>query len=231
MFAVLFTEAMDPFYLNIISFPTVFFTLLLIFCIFFWLFAVIGVVDLDFLDIDIPDTDLSVNDGLSGAGLLGGLLMRFRLDGVPIPIIVTLISLIGWFFSYYVVYFFFEYLPFDWLRYVVGLPVFLVSLYISALLTGFIIRPLRSIFQTADQEVEKKIVGQIAVVRTSRVDKVFGEAKVDDGGAGLIVKVRSYNEEVFSSGDKVVLLEYDEDKNIYKVISESEFNDESTIKN
>jgi len=231
MFAIFLTDAMDPFYLNITSFPTVIFTLLLLFCIFFWLFAVIGVVDLDFLDIDIPDTDVSVNDGLSGAGLLGGLLMRFRLDGVPIPIIVTLISLIGWFFSYYIVYFFFEYLPFDWLRYVVGLPVFLVSLYISTLLTGFIIRPLRSIFQTADQEIEKKIVGQIAVVRTSRVDRVFGEAKVDDGGAGLIVKVRSYNEEVFNSGDRVVLLEYDEDKNNYRVISESEFNDKSTIKN
>ena len=230
MFAIFLTDAMDPFYLNITSFPTVIFTLLLLFCIFFWLFAVIGVVDLDFLDIDIPDTDVSVNDGLSGAGLLGGLLMRFRLDGVPIPIIVTLISLIGWFFSYYIVYFFFEYLPFDWLRYVVGLPVLLASLYVSAILTGFIIRPLRPIFQAADQEVESSIVGQVAVVRTSRADKEFGEAKFEDGGAGLIVKVRSFNEEVFKSGDRVVLLEYDEENNLYRVISESEFNDEPTTK-
>jgi hypothetical protein len=231
MFAIFFTDAMDPFYLNITSFPTLFFTLLLLFCIFFWLFAVIGVVDLDFLDIDIPDTDINVNDGLSGAGLLGGLLMRFRLDGVPIPIIITLISLFGWFFSYYIVYFFFDYLPFDWLRYVVGIPVLFASLYISTLITGFIIRPLRSIFKTADQEVQKKIVGQIAVVRTSRADKVFGEAKVDDGGAGLIIKVRSYNEEVFKLGDRVVLLEYDKDKNTYQVISESEFNNTPNIKN
>jgi len=231
MFAIFFTDAMDPFYLNITSFPTVVFTLLLLFCIFFWLFAVVGVVDLDFLDFDIPNTDTSVNDGLSGAGLLGGLLMRFKLDGVPIPIIVTLISLIGWFISYYIVHFLFEYLPFDWLRYVVGLAVLTASLYVSAVLTGFIIRPLRSIFESADQEVQKKIVGQIAIVRTSRVDKTFGEAKVDDGGAGLIVKIRSYSEDVFNSGDRVVLLEYDEDKNIYRVISESEFNDTSNTKN
>jgi len=231
MFAIFFTDAMDPFYLNITSFPTAFFTLFLLFCIFFWLFAVLGVVDLDFLDIDIPDSEVSVNDGLSGAGLLGGLLMRFKLGGVPIPIIATLISLFGWFFSYYIVHFLFGYLPFDWLRYVVGLPVLLVSLYVSAILTGFIIRPLRPIFQAADQEVQKGIVGQIAVVRTSRVDKEFGEAKFDDGGAGLIVKVRSYNEEVFKSGDLIVLLEYDEDKNFYRVISEPEFNGKATTKN
>ncbi|MFT7184910.1 MAG: hypothetical protein ACI84K_000277 [Pseudohongiellaceae bacterium] len=231
MFAIFFTDAMDPFYLNVTSFPTVFFTLLLMFCIFFWLFAVIGVVDLDFLEIEIPSTEINVNDGLSGAGLLGGLLMRFRLDGVPIPIIVTLISLIGWFFSYYIVHFFFGYLPLNWLRYVIGIPVLLVTLYLSTVLTGFIIRPLRSIFKTADQEVQKNIVGQIAVVRTSRVDKEFGEAKVDDGGAGLILKVRSYNEVVFKSGERVVLLEYDKDKNTYQVISESEFNNTSNIKN
>jgi hypothetical protein len=229
MFAIFFTDAMDPFYLNITSFPTVFFTLLLLFCIFFWLFAVIGVVDLDFLDIDIPDTDINVNDGLSGTGLLGGLLMRFKLEGVPIPIVVTLISLFGWFFCYYIVHFFFEYIPFDWLRYVVGVPVFLASLYASTLLTGLIILPLRPIFQTADQEVQKSIVGQIGIVRTSRVDQAFGEARVDDGGAGLIIKVRSYNEEFFSLGDRIVLLEYDEEKNIYRVISESEFNDKPTI--
>jgi hypothetical protein len=51
----------------------------------------------------------------------------------------------------------------------------------------------------------------------------FGEATVEDGGAGLIVKVRAFKDEVFARGDKVVLLEYIEAENIYKVISEQEF--------
>ena len=82
---------------------------------------------------------------------------------------------------------------------------------------------MRPIFKAADQEVQKTIVGQVATVRTSYVDENFGEAKLEDGGAGLIVKVRSYADEKFSSGDRVVLLEYSEETNSYKVISEEDF--------
>jgi len=223
MFAVFFTDAMDPFYLNVTSFPTVIFSAMLIFCIFFWLLAVIGVVDLDFLDVDVPNTDYSVNDGLSGAGLLGGLLMRFKLEGVPIPIVITLISLIGWFISYYTVHFLFPYIPDGVFRFLAGVPVFAGSMYLSVISTALIVKPLRPIFKGADQEVQKSIVGQVAIVRTSFVDTTFGEARLEDGGAGLIVKVRSYKEETFTSGDRVVLLEFNEEKHVYMVIAEKDF--------
>ena len=226
MFAIFLTEAMDPFYQNVTSFPTLIFTILLLLCIFYWLLAVLGVVDLDFLDIDVPDADadLSTGEDISGAGVLGGLLLKLGLNGVPFPIVFTLVSLFGWFISYYVVHFTFAYVPGDLLKFLVGIPVLIGSLYISAVITGLIIKPLRPIFKSANQQVEKVIVGQIAVVRTARVDKSFGEATVEDGGAGLIVKVRSYNEESFKRGDRVALLEYLPNENVYRVISEAEFN-------
>ena len=34
----------------------------------------------------------------------------------------------------------------------------------------------------------KHIIGQVAVVRSSRVDERFGEATMEDGGAGVAVK-------------------------------------------
>ena len=67
------------------------------------------------------------------------------------------------------------------------------------------------------------MLGQVAIVRSSRVDRLFGEASFDDGGAGLIIKVRAMNDQVFKRGDRVVLLEFVAQENIYKVISEQDF--------
>ena len=225
MFAILFTEAMDPFYKIIGSFPTAVFTLLIFISVIYWFIAMLGLIDLDFLHIDVPDGDLSGHghDGDTDAGPIGGILFKLKLTGVPIPISFTLLSVIGWIISYYSVYFLFDFIPTKVLQLVAGCVVLAVSFYVAALITSVFIRPLKKFFDIAEQQVQKKILGQTAIVRTSRVDKEFGEATLDDGGAGLIVKVRSYKEEVFQRGDRIVLIELLEDKNIYKVISEKEF--------
>ncbi len=137
---------------------------------------------------------------------------------------MTLVALIGWFICYYAVHFIYPFVP-SIFEVFAGIGVFISALYLAVMMTAQIIKPLRSFFKQADQQVEKTIIGQVAVVRTGRVDKSFGEATVEDGGAGLVVKVRSYKEEDFARGDRVVLLEYVASENIYKIISESEFNE------
>ena len=226
MFAIFFSEAMDPFYKIITSFPTVVFSVLLILCFFYWCFAVLGLVDFDFLNIDIPDGDLELNagDDVTHMNVLAGLLFKFGLNHVPMPIIISIMALLGWFICYYTVHFLYPLVPDGILEFLLGIPILFGVLYITALLTGLIIKPFRPMFKAANQEVEKEIVGQIAVVRTSRVDKNFGEATLEDGGAGLIVKVRSYKDEKFNRGDRVALLEYVKDEHVYRVISEAEFN-------
>jgi hypothetical protein len=227
MFAILLMEDMNPFYQNIASFPTAFFTFLLVITTLYWLVAVLGFIDIDFLDFDIPDADgkldVNMDSGLSNPDVLAGLMLRFGLVGVPVTIIVSLISLFGWLVSYYVVHFFFGVVPDGVFRWLVGVPVLIGSLYLAAMITAVLIKPLRPLFQKAQQETIKHVLGQSAVVRTSRVDNGFGEAVLEDGGAGLILKVRSAGEEVFEKGDKVVLLEFVKEENIYRVISEAEF--------
>ena len=100
MFAILLSEKMDPFYQNIASFPTAFFTFFLVICLLYWLVAVLGFIDLDVLDIDIPDPDgqLGVNQtDLSTPDVLAGLMLKPGLYGVPGTIIVSFIALFGWF--------------------------------------------------------------------------------------------------------------------------------------
>lgn len=226
MFAILLSEKMDPFYQNIASFPTGFFTFFLVLCVLYWLIAILGWVEIDTLDIDIPDVDgdlgINVENDMSTPDALAGLMLKLGLNGVPVTIIISIIALFGWIICYYAVHFIMPWVPDGSLRYIIGLPILLVTLYVSALITAQIIKPLRKLFLESAPSV-KHIIGQTAVVRTSRVDSGFGEATMEDGGAGLLLKVRATGNTHFKKGDRVVLIEHIEEKGVYRVVSEHEF--------
>ncbi|CCK77334.1 conserved hypothetical protein [Oleispira antarctica RB-8] len=209
---------MDPFYQNIASFPTLFFTLLLALTAVYWLVAVLGVIDLDVLDVDMPEGDA---DG--GVHQLAGLLLKLGLNGVPLTIVISLLALFGWFICYFAVYLIFPYIPDGFLEYIVGLPILVGSLYGAVLITAQIIKPLKPLFANMNKNTVKNVLGQTAIVRSLRLDSGFGEVLLADGGAGLIFKARTMNNETFKKGDRVVLLQYLKDQHAYRVISEAEF--------
>lgn len=220
MFAVLLSEGMKPFYQIVASFPTIFFTVLLIVVVIYWLFTILGVFDISLLDFDI---DISADGDISSANALTGLMMRFGLHGVPVTIIISLIVLFGWLLCYYLVYFLSPLFSTGLLRLLLGLPALIGSLYVAVLLTSFVIKPLRPFFQKTQQETIKRVLGQVAIVRSSVVNEQFGEVSLADGGAGLILKARTMGATEFHRGDRVVLLEYVPEQYVYRVISEQEF--------
>ena len=216
MFAIFLHEGMDPFYHNITSFPTVIFTVILGVCILFWMLAVLGLLDIDMFEVDVDIDDVD-------AGPVGGILVKFGLNGVPITIIITLITLFGWLLSYVFVAFLNPLIPGRALEILAGIPIFIVSLYLAAMVTAVVIKPLRKLFKKMEATSVKHVLGQIAVVRSSRVDNDFGEAIMKDGGADLLFRVRTRGDETFEKGDNVVLLEHDKATGLYYVISEKEF--------
>ena len=220
MFAIFLSDKMDPFYQNIASFPTLFFTLLLALVTVYWLIAVLGIVDLDALDIDMPEGDASSDGGVND---LAGLLLKLNLNGVPLTITLSFLILFGWLICYFAVYFIFPIIPDGFLEYLAGLPILIGSLYISALITAQMIKPLRPLFKNMNNNTVKNVLGQTAIVRSLRLDSRFGEVLLADGGAGLIFKARTLNNETFKKGDRVVLLEYLKDQHAYRVIYETEF--------
>lgn len=225
MFAILLSKGMDPFYQNISSFPTAIFTFILAICVLYWLFAVLGVVDIDVLDIDLDlDTDLDTGSDVSTTSAMAGVMLKFGLDGVPVTIIISFLSLFGWLGSYYSVHFLSPMVPQGLFHILFGILALIVAFWLAVLTTSLVIKLLRPFFQKVEQQTIKRVLGRIAIVRTSKVNSTFGEAMLNDGGAGLILKVRSRQDQSFKKGDKVVLLEYLEIENVYRVISEQDFN-------
>jgi len=211
---------MELFLENITSFPTILFTIPLVVVVLYWFTASMGLVEVDVLDLEV-DADVNADGGnLDG---LAGLLMKLGLNGVPVTLVLSLIILIAWSVSFLCYHFFLQFMPFDVLRYVIGIGVVVGVLVAGVVITAQLIKPLRPLFKKASAATVKSILGQVAQVRTSRVTASFGEAVLDDQGAGLILKVRCEDEERFKKGDRVVLLEYLSNENAYRVISEEEF--------
>ena len=208
-----------------VSFPTAIYSFFFALSMLYWLSSFLGLVEIDALDVDLPELDghMAINHHTSFGEMFSGLLLRFGLNGVPVTIIISLVSIFGWFCSYYLSYASAMFFGMGFMRVLTGIPIIIVSLYLGVMVTALAIKPLRRFFSKVEQFNEKKIVGQTAVVRSSKVDNQFGEVSLDDGGAGMILKVRADGNSVFARGEKVVLLDYVAAGNFYRVISEREF--------
>lgn len=244
---------MDLFLSIITHYPVAIFSVLLIVAVVYWLIACLGFVDLDAgvdvdvpdigidldipdagldidLDLDVPDGGIDVGDGYdvdaSGMhGPLAGLLLKLRLNGVPLPLVISLIAIFGWLISYFGVLICFNFFGLGILRWILGTVILIVAFVLAIFLTSLTIHPVRKMIlkNRAQAVTSRTLVGHSCTIR-SPVGETPGQAVCFEGGADHILLVRSHHKgQTFNKGDKVVLLEYLPDTNSYSIISEDEF--------
>ena len=231
------TDSFALFIDKISMYPTIIFTGMVMFVTLYWLVSLIGVADMDSVDLgsgdisggDIGDFgggdasgDVSNMGDASTAGLFTGLMLKFGLYGVPLVVILTGISLIGWLLSYLYTSFLYANTMSPVLHYVFGTGAFILVLVASMWLTGLIIAPIRKKVAPTPKRNASSNIGKIATVRTLTVTDKHGEALLNDGGAGLILRVRQEDladTKPLKQGDQVQLVEYLEADNAYRVES------------
>ena len=215
---------MDEFLVNISSFPTVVYTTSLVVVVGFWLLAFVGTFDLDVLEVGV-DIDFEVDGDVSDIGGVAGLLTTLGLTGVPITIVISLLLLNAWIICYFVSLLM-PALPelISLIQVAINIGIIISSFMVSILLTATMIKPLKGLFRNINQAPKSKsLLGSTCRIRSSRVDHDFGEAECLHEGASLIVKVRATGDQVFSTGDLVVLIEHDNKNEFFNIVSENEF--------
>ena len=135
---------MEAFISNIFHYPTVFFTVFLLVLAIYWLFAILGMVDIDVLDLDM-DVESDVDVDLEGMTGLAGLLVTLGLTGVPVTVVATVLSLLAWLTSYFAVHLFFFWDAGSLMSYLVGTAVIPVAIAVSIPVTAQLIKPLKQI--------------------------------------------------------------------------------------
>ncbi len=155
-------------------------------------------------------------DGLHGghAGEAFSLIGALRLRRAPITVVITFFSLFGWITSIFLT---------TTVAPLVSMPVWLsgalmllLATTAALLCTSVAIRPLERFFAVHTAKSAKDFVGQVGVVSTGYVDTTFGQATLEDGGAGLILQVRC-DDTTLKRGDRVLLVGFDKETGCYDV--------------
>lgn len=188
------------------TYPTAIYTALLGAVLFYWLLAMIGLVDFESSGFDL---DLQVDGSIDDIGALAGFVIAFGLDGVPFSIVVSLLVLSSWTLSCLAGMWLLPLVPTTLLQMVAGTAVLLGSFAVSLPITARLLRPTRKLFVTHSAVSNAALVGQACVVTTSTVDEQFGYAEVKRRGAGLNVRVWARMPNTLTKGSLARIAEYD----------------------
>lgn len=216
-----------------LEFPTVVFTIALGVVLVYWLFVLIGALDIDLLGGADVDMDVDLGGAAKGVGELitggakaggealhadgdadvdgGGLWSGLGLGAVPVTISVSLIVLAAWCGSLIGAHWIAG--PVGWQRGLVLVAALVLALPLAALL----VRPLAPVFAVREGKSNADYVGHGCTVTTGRVDDGFGQATVEDGGNVLVIQVRCDRPGRLARGDRALIIDFDPARQAYVV--------------
>lgn len=212
---------MTEFVSVVTGFPTVVFTVLLGVIFLYWILAILGAVDIDVLDFDV-DMDGDVDADASGVSGLTGLLSTLGLTGPPVTVILSLLVILSWLFSYFSSAHVLALFPAGIFHYATGVGLSLLSFAVAIPITAIVIKPLKGMFVVHGAKSKSHYIGSLCKITTLEVTDTFGQAEIDDGEAGIIISVRNRNPNALKKGDKGVVISYDQNKGTYEVEPEAE---------
>jgi len=229
-----------------LSFPSVVYTTLLGVALVYWVFVMVGAVHLDAdgaadgamdgaLDGAVKGAaegaadavaghgghghdgggDLDASDGDGGA--LSGLIASLKLRAAPATVVLSFLTLFSWLASVLAMQAAHGLSPDLAASIFVRAAVFLVAPLVALPLTSLAVRPLARVFTHAKAVTKQDLVGKICTIRTGTVTDRFGEALLEDGGAGLVVRVRVETDEKLARGDQALIVGYDAERHEFTV--------------
>ena len=210
---------------TVLSFPTVLWSMALALSVIYWALAATGLLDIDSIDGlvdadvgDLIDGHQASHSSHSGHADTAGILTRWGLSGVPFMVMFTILSLVGWMVSFYIQLWVLSFLP-TVLAWVLGVVVFAASVFVAIIATSWILRPIRNwLAKNIVPPHEVSVLGKVGTVISPTVTSTDGRAEFADGGAGLILQVRSISNETYKRGDQVVILTHNKDLHTYEVM-------------
>lgn len=220
---------MQEFLQIILSLPTLLYTILLGVALLYWLFVILGALDLDIFDLD---GDLDVDVHVGGEGLhvdthidapsadaeaqgevnaLVRLLGALGWTGVPITITLSVFFLFNWVLNYIGEWSLGQYGP------LAEVAVFVASLVVSAPVTSLCVRPLRDMFRVKRRVGGDNLIGQTVKIMSSEVTDRMGNARLDDGAIRQELSVRADVPNGLARGMEALIIGYDDERHVYFV--------------
>lgn len=211
-------EACVSEFLNVVlAFPTLPYSIVLGFAVLYWLLVSVGLVDEDGLGSG-DGVELHGQDGLNG---VSAMFARLGLGGAPTMLVILLLAFFSWSITYFAHLFFLQSLP-SLLRWIIGSAVALAALVPAAVISAWVLRPIRRLLLKLRPIVQESLLGKTGIISSPTVSHTQGYANVDDGGAGLVLQVRAPPNMQFIRGQRIRLVDYQPEHNHYLVVADDE---------
>lgn len=163
------------------------------------------------------DLDLDADDTAEGShGALAALMSALHLRSVPATVVFSLIITFAWLVSVVSMQLISRAAP-ALLGVGTSLGVLLAAFVLALPLTSIAARPLAKVFAPKHAPVKADFIGRTCVVRTGTVTSKFGEATLNDGGAGLVLRVRIEDGKQLGRGEQALIVDYDAERETYLV--------------
>ncbi len=210
-------SAIAEFFQAAFTMPTLVFSVLLLLVIVYWSISLLGIFDLEMLEglgevAEMADAADAAEGWIEDAPSFLG---KVGFGDLPRSITWSLIVAFGWVFSYGLNAFFPQVRELAMRGLALGLAVGAVSLVLGVGATALAIQPLRKLAEANAGVVREELVGRLCTVKTGRVDGRFGQAEVDKGA--MLVQVRAEEPNVFRSGMKALIFEYDRKREVFLI--------------
>jgi len=175
----------------------------------YWLVAILGLFDLDFLDFDL-DMDM---DG-DASGPLSAIAVFIEIGEVPVALVFSIIVLNFWILS--MLLYFLPIVAGGIINGLLLIPAFILGIFI----TKFEVKPLRKIFQKRKSEdsADEQVLAHRCVLLTDLEFGKLGQARVNRKGASLVINVKPlFNEETFEKDELAFVYRKDKVDDVYYI--------------
>jgi hypothetical protein len=190
-------------------------TVLLLFVLIYWLIVILGIIDIDSIDIDVDvdmdvDADIDADVGVSG---MSSVLAFFNLDQLPLMVFLTFYALPLWMVTL---------IGNDFLEIssvLAGLMVFVPAaigcLFIAKVLTI----PIALFYKKVKTQTEavENVIGKVCIAKLPISSDSKSQAEINVNGTSVLLYVKTQPGVTINKGDSALVIEFVENDKYYLV--------------
>lgn len=95
--------------------------------------------------------------------------------------------------------------------------VLLGSLVLGLLCTAVVLQPLRQVFDGGTATSRSDLRGKVCVISSGKVERAFGTATLEDGGAGLMLHVTCAKDNTLKRGERALIIDFNAQTDSYEI--------------
>ena len=217
--------------LNILTeWPTIVYSVLLCVALLYWLLGIVGLVDVSHHGIDFDHGGMEVHGDAHGdvhtesdhLPTVASYAVAFGLTGVPLSLVLTLLTIFGWTATALATRYLLPLLPDGMTRTLIGLLILVLALIPAIFFTALFSRPLRGLFASHPAPSNESLIGLQCRVTTLKVTENFGQGAVANRGANYNIKISAKLPNHLNKGTMVAIVGYDPSTQRYRVQADEE---------